>query len=141
MTTLFDIFVDHTGSEYGPVPAVDPADLKSVWVQTDSQAFPLGEQFAIPVDLYERACTPGADIRAVLVRVSILRMLRFMSESGGLISPWLHHGKPDDAVFKVVATFPVVKVQSEVRRRRLPINVGELIEQIWKEAKQRTRPL
>jgi hypothetical protein len=39
--------------------------------------------------------------------VSILRILRMLSGASGLISPSLHDGKPDDAVFKVVATVPV----------------------------------
>jgi hypothetical protein len=54
-------------------------------------------------------------------------MLKFMSESSGLISPWLHHGKPDDAVFKVVATFPVVRMPPGVRQAGLPLDVEELI--------------
>jgi hypothetical protein len=38
VATIFDNFVDGTGSKNGPVPAVDPADLKSIWaLQTDSQ--------------------------------------------------------------------------------------------------------
>lgn len=142
VATNSDIFGDGTGSENGPVPVVDPVDLKSVWaMQTDSQTLARGEQFAICVDLYKRVCSPGADVYAVFTRVSILRMLKSMSDSGGLISPWLHHGKPDDAVFKVVATFPMVRMQPGVRQGGLPLDVEELIRQIGKETKQRTRPL
>jgi hypothetical protein len=64
-----------------------------------------------------------------------------MSESGGLISPWLHHGEPDDAVFKVVATFPMIRMQPGVGRGGLPLDVEKLIKQIRKEAKQHARYL
>jgi hypothetical protein len=67
--------------------------------------------------------------------------LILMSESGGLISPWLHHGKPDDAIFMVVATIPMVRMQPGVRRGTLPFDVEELIRQIAKVAEQRTRAL
>lgn len=141
MTTIFDILVDGTGSENGPIPAVDPGDLKSIWaMQTDSQTVAPGEQFAINVDFYKGLCSPGADVRAVFIRISMLRMLKSMSESGGLISPWLHHGRPDDAVFEVVATFPMVRMHPGVRRAGLPLDVEKLIRQIGSEARQHTRP-
>jgi hypothetical protein len=60
----------------------------------------------IGVEQWKSACSPGADVRAVFFRVSMLRILQMLSGSGALISPWLHDGKPDDAVFKVVATLP-----------------------------------
>lgn len=83
MATIFDNFVDGTGSQNGPVPTVDPADLKSVWaMQTDSQTIAPGEQFATAInfDLYERVCSSGADVRAVFIRESMLRVLTLMSE-------------------------------------------------------------
>jgi hypothetical protein len=142
VATIFDIFVDGAGSENDPVPAVDPADLKGVWTtQTDSPTLVPGEQLAINVDFYKRVCSPGADVHAVFIRESMLRMLTLMSESGGLISPWLHRGEPDDAVFKVVATFPIFRMRAGVRRGGLPLDVEELIRQIAREAKQRIRAL
>lgn len=136
VATNLDILRNGTGWEKGPVPAVDPADLRRVWaVQNDLQALAPEEQFAIGFDIYKRSCSPGADVRAVFVRVSTLRKLKLMSESGGLISAWLHHGEPDDAVFKVVATFPMIRMQPGVRSEGLPIDVEELIRQIRKEAR------
>jgi hypothetical protein len=83
VATIFDILIDGTGSENDPVPSVDPADLKSVWTtQTDSPTLAAGEQFAINVDLYRRVCSPGADVRAVFIRESMMRVLTLMSESG-----------------------------------------------------------
>lgn len=140
VATKFDDFGDGSELEYGPVPAVDPADLRSFWVmQNHFQALGPGEQLAIGADPLERACSPGADVRAVFIRASMLRKLKLMSESGGLISPWLHHGEPDDAVFKVVATFPMIRMQPGVRRGRLFFDVEELMRQVRKEAKQHVR--
>jgi hypothetical protein len=107
-------------------------------MQNHVQALGPGEQSAIGTDPSERACNPRADVRAVFIRASMLRKLKLMSESGGLISPWLHHGEPDDAVFKVVATFPMIGMQPGVRRGGLPFDVEELIRQVRKQAKQRS---
>jgi hypothetical protein len=136
VATNLDILGDGTGSENGPVPAVDPADLRRVWaVQNDLQALAPEEQFEMGFDLYKRACSPGADVRAVFARVSALRKLKLMSASGGLISAWLHHGEPDDAVFRVVATFSMIRMQPGVRGEGLPLDVEGLVRQIRKEAR------
>jgi len=119
MATISDIFGDEPISENKPVAAVVPADLKSVWaILVDADAarrarFPV-QQVQIPLDLCKSACSAGADIRAVFFRVSQLWILKILSEGalglgpGDLINPWLNDGKPDDAVFKVVATLPMV---------------------------------
>jgi len=119
MATISDIFGDEPISENKPVAAVVPADLKSVWaILVDADAarrarFPV-QQVQIPLDLSKSACSAGADIRAVFFRVSQLWILKILSEGalglgpGDLINPWLNDGKPDDAVFKVVATLPMV---------------------------------
>jgi hypothetical protein len=62
-------------------------------------------------------------------------MLKSISESGRVISLWRHHGKPDDAVFKVAATFPMIRMQPGVRRGGLPLEVEEPIRWIREEAK------
>ena len=138
MATKFDIFDDGAELENGLVPAVDPADLRSVWaMQNDFQSVAPGGRCAIDADLCKRDCSPGTDVRAVFIRASILRKLKLLSESGGLISPWLHRGEPDDAVFKVVATFPMIRTQPGAGRGGLPLDVEELIRQLRKEARQR----
>jgi hypothetical protein len=98
VATTFDIFGEGPISENNPVAAVAPADLKSVWaMQDDVQAHSPGQQVAISVDLWKSACGPGADVRAVFFRVSMLRMLQMLSGSGGLISPWLLIKKESEA--------------------------------------------
>jgi hypothetical protein len=61
-------------------------------------------------------------------------MLQMLSGSGGLISPWLHEGEPDDAVFKVVATVPMIGLQVGTPRQGFPFDAEELIKLIEKES-------
>jgi hypothetical protein len=135
MTKSPDIFGDGPISENNPVAAVAPADLKSVWaMQDDVQARSPGQQVAISAELWRSSCGPGADVRAVFFRVSMLRMLQMLSGSGGLISPWLHDGQPDDVVFKVVATLPMIGLQLGTPRQGFPFDVEELIKLIKEES-------
>ena len=88
------------------VAAVAPSDLKSVSaMQDEMQARSPGQQVAISIDSWKNACSSEADVEAVFLRVSMLRMLQMLSGSGGLISPWLHDGKPDDAVLTLSQPF------------------------------------
>ena len=47
--------------------------------------------------------------------------------------PWLHDGKPDDAVFKALAVVPMTKMPPG-GREGLPFDVEELIRLIRKES-------
>jgi hypothetical protein len=52
VATKFGIFDDGAELENGLVPAVDPADLRSVWaMQNDFQSVAPGGRFAIDADL------------------------------------------------------------------------------------------
>jgi hypothetical protein len=62
----------------------------------------------------------------------MLRVLKMMTESGGLISVWLHDGKPENAVFKVLATMPMNGLPPG-GRQGLPFDVEEFIRLIEKE--------
>jgi hypothetical protein len=120
--------------ENHPVPAVDAADLKRVWAtQEEVNALYPGSRGMIAIGFCANACSLGADVRAVFLRVSMLRMLQMLSESGGLISPWLHEGKPDDAVFKVVATVPMIGLQL-VPRDGFPYDAEDFVALIKKES-------
>jgi hypothetical protein len=127
MATNSNPFADSILMKDGLIPIVDPADLKSVWaMQEDLIATHPGQQFGIASDLYQRACTPGANVQAVFFRGSMLRVLKMMTESEGLISPWLHDGKPEDAVFRVLATMPMNGLPPG-GRQGLPFDVEEFI--------------
>jgi hypothetical protein len=135
MARKFHLVGGSPGRENHPVPTVDPADLKSVWATQDEiQALYPGSRSMIAIGFCANACSPGADVRAIFLRVSMLRMLQMLSESGGLISPWLHEGKPDDAAFKVVATVPMTGLQLGVPSGGFPVDAEELIALIKKES-------
>jgi hypothetical protein len=134
MATNFNPFDDSSWPKDGLVPAVDPADLKSVWaIQNDFQARNPGQQGAISIDLFKRACKPGADVIAVLSRASMLGMLQYVSEGRHLKFPWIHDGKPEEIVFKLVATIPMVRLQPGVKHSGFPFDVEELIRLIMNE--------
>ena len=100
-----------------PVPLVDPADLKIVWElqqkvrgqQKVREQHP-GEQVGIDVRSYMTACSPGANTLAVWYRLSMLGMLSALSEKSGVPVeklPWMQSGKPDEFIFKALATLPM----------------------------------
>ena len=123
------------GSGNNMVAAVAPSDLKSVWaMQDEMQARSPGQQVAISIDSWKNACSSEADVETVFLRVSMLRMLEMLSGSGGLISPWLHGGKPDDAVFNVVATIPMAGMQIGKPFQGFPFDAEELIRLIKEES-------
>jgi len=135
MATTFDTFGDGPIiPENEPVAAVPPADLKKLSAMYDDVQARFPGQVSISGDLLKSACSPGADARAVFFRVGMLRLLQMLSHSGTLISPWLHDGKPDDAVFKAIATVPMLGVGVGTPREGFPFDVEELIKLIKKES-------
>jgi hypothetical protein len=106
-------------SQEGDIPAVDPADLKSVWaLMRDTQARNPGLCGTIGSDLYQSVCSPGADTTAVWYRVSMLGMMTKITPD--VLAQWTHDGEFDDAVFQVAATFPMEKMRTGVVRQGLP---------------------
>jgi len=117
-----------------PVAAVDPADLRSVWTMgRNVQANAPGQQTAIRIGCFERACSPGADTQAVWYRVAMLQML---AGPLGLLSPWLRDGELADVVFQVAATFPMKRPAVGVPQQGLPFDVQGFLEQIEKQNHQ-----
>ena len=111
----------------GPIPPVDPADLRSVWeMLREVQARRPGEHIIIGDEIYKRACSPGANVEAVWFRSSLIGMLDML----GMLRPWIHEGVVADAVFKVAATFPVNGMAIGVPRQGLPFDVQEFISQV-----------
>jgi hypothetical protein len=108
------------------IPPVNPADLRSVEaVQRDVRSRFPGKQVLMDNDAWKRACGPGADLFAMFYRIAFLEMLA----DRGLLSPWLHNGELDDAVFKVFATFPVKRIQKG-GQEGFPFDIQELTKQI-----------
>ena len=117
------------------IPPVAPADLKIVWtMKSEFQIRHPGQQFSIPVDSYERACSPQADFSAVFSRVSMLERVQYAAEAGHFRFPWIHDGQPEEIVFRIVATIPMTAPQPGVVHEGFPIDVEELIRQIKNES-------
>ncbi len=117
------------------VPSVAPADLKSVWAMTNEfQMRHPGQQVSIGTDLYKTACGPQANVGAVLSRLSMLGKVQQEAEAGHFRFPWIHDGEPEEVVFKIVATIPMVERPPGAVQEGFPIDVGELIRQIAAES-------
>jgi hypothetical protein len=92
------------------------------------ERFP-GQQVMYPMDGYEKALTPGADLHAVYQRVSMQYFLR-MNDSEKKISG-IHQEELGDAVFKVFATFPIQRIKTG--QKGYPFDADKLAEQIENE--------
>ena len=115
------------GIPEGPIPPVDPADLRSVWqMQREFQARVPGEQIGIGGEFYKRTCSPGANVRAVWFRTAMLGVLQML----GMLAPWIHEGVVADAVFNVAATFPMDGMKIGVPRQGFPFDVQEFLSQV-----------
>ncbi|MDQ1407192.1 MAG: hypothetical protein QOG55_2821 [Acidobacteriaceae bacterium] len=109
-----DLPPDLWEQQTGDVPAVKPDDLKSVWRLFGGQSRSTGE------NVYKSVCSPGADVRSVWYRASMLTLL----------ARWMRDGQPDDAVFEVLATFPMEKMRTGIVREGLPFDVEEFVKRI-----------
>ena len=117
------------GSQEGPVATVSPDDLRSVWkLFRDAQTQHPGECVSFSSGVYERVCSPGADVHAVWFRASMVGMLQMVSPE--LLTQWTHNGELDDAVFQVAATIPMEKMKTGVQREGLPFDVDEFVKQV-----------
>lgn len=117
------------------IPPVTPADLKTVWaMKNEFQIRHPGQPVSISVDSYKRACSPRADFSAVFSRVSMLERVQYAAEAGHFRFPWIHDGQPEEIVFKIVATIPMVAPQPGVVHEGFPIDVEELIRQMKNES-------
>jgi hypothetical protein len=91
------------------------------------------QYFSVGIDYFRRVCSPGANVGAVWYRLSILEMLRHISEITGTSLPWPREGKPGDAVFKALATVRMTGLPPGVVRKVPPFDPDELIRLIKEE--------
>lgn len=119
------------GIPEGPIPPVDPADLRSVWeMSRQFQARTSGQQIGIGAEFYKHACSPGANVGAVWFRTAMLGMLEML----GMLAPWIHDGVVADTVFKVAATFPMNGMRIGVPRQGFPFDAQGFLAQVHEEA-------
>jgi hypothetical protein len=105
------------------VPSADPADMRKVWEFHLSQP----SNHATGRGVLEQLC-PGADVRVVSHRTKMLQMLK----ASGSLTPWLHEGRLDDAVFTIAATFPMKGMQLGTVYEEFPMDVPEFLRQVEK---------
>ena len=115
------------------VPTIDVADLRSLWsIYRDMEVRNIGALGSIGIRIVRDACSPGADIGAVLYRSSILTILEIYP--GDLLARWKRSGEFDEVVFRVAATIPMKWVEGGVPQSHLPFDVDAFIQELQKES-------
>ena len=97
-----------------PIPPVEPGDLRAVREFIDRVRAEMPEtnvtkqpsSIGISAKLLAEVCSPGANVMAVYARSILLDVL----VGQGLLAPWQHGARLDDAVFNVAATLPIPKL-------------------------------
>jgi hypothetical protein len=118
------------GSAAGDLVApVNPADLRAAWKMYGDIRAHAGEGAgSIDIRSFQQLSSSGSDGIAVWYRSSMLAMLQQMMPE--TLSRWTHDGEVDDAVFQVLATFPIKKMPVGVPQEGAPFDVDEFVRQI-----------
>jgi hypothetical protein len=111
-----------------PVPVVDFADMRAVWafVQDVQKRHPEG--IAIGMGAYKSVCSPGADIRAVGYRLSMLGLLEHF------LQPAYTGGQWSEAALKAAAKMELTWLPVGVPQKGLPFDVMQFLAQAQAEA-------
>jgi hypothetical protein len=111
----------------GPVPEVDPEDLKTLWrEQHDPQGRHSGE-YVMAMDFAQQLCKPGADIKAVFHRSSMIWLLSQFARKQ--LGPWVKDEQVLDVVFRTMAKIPMEWL-GHAPRQGLPFDVEEFFRQL-----------
>jgi len=106
----------------GAVTAVNPDDLRRAWEFHKTQG---GHDRAAGFALFKEACHLGEDANAVVYRLTILQFIE-----RGVLPGVQQEGKLDDAVFRVLATFPMIAMEVGKIYSGMPFDVEEFRRQI-----------
>jgi hypothetical protein len=121
------------GNAGEPVPAVDGADIKSVWtIHQDLEAHHPGGVVGVDISILEKICSPGADICAVTYRLGMLELLEMCP--GDLLAPWKRSGAFNEAVFRVAATIPMKWMEMGAPQSGFPFDVDTFLQELHKES-------
>jgi len=105
------------------IPPVGPDDLRRVW----SVKPPWTR------DSRKEACSPGADVSAVVRRSQMIRTLTTLK----LLTPWTHNEQLDEAVFRLAATFPLHEMRYRSYKipgdEHYPFDPNAFVESLVKE--------
>jgi hypothetical protein len=91
-----------------PIPPVAEDDLRRLHeVSADMAKRRVGKDGMVSVDLMARVCSPGANLPAVWLRHTQLRLLIRQ----GVLAKWQRNADWDDAVYRVAAIIPMNGLQ------------------------------
>jgi hypothetical protein len=120
-----DAFLGRAGT---PVPVVDPEDLKTVWrIYEETNARHLG-LVATGTSIFEAACKPGADIKAVCYRSMMMGLLRTLSEKSSQaveLKRWFMKGTPSESAFQAMAVLSLQWPSPHQVRHGPPLDLEE----------------
>jgi hypothetical protein len=115
-----------SGAPGEPVPQVDPEDVRAVWkLGQDVKKDHPGVEVAIGMALFEAACKPGAEVKAVVYRANHMWILQFMLP--GIFEPWTKDGELTEPVFRAAAQVPMEWMAVGVVRHRLPFDADDFM--------------
>jgi hypothetical protein len=108
----------------GPLPPVDPKDLKLMW-EFYRDVGKDGKGSAIAFGLLQAVCGQGANVMVVWQRMSMISTLIMI---GPMLAPWQHGEELDDIVFRVASTFPINGMKCGVRYESLPFDLDGFLQ-------------
>jgi hypothetical protein len=86
------------------IPPVAEEDLRRLHeVSADMAKRRVGKDGMVSIDLMARVCSPGANLPAVWLRYTQLRLLIRQ----GILAEWQHDADWDDAMYRVAAIIPM----------------------------------
>ena len=121
----FDVLFGKAGE---PVPVADVADIKLMWAHYQELKAQHPGGVAVEMGVWKQLCSPGADIRAVSYRCSMLGMLEMM-----LRAAW-SRGDLSENAFKVAARMDLEWMAVGVVRNSLPFSLEQFLVEVQGQA-------
>lgn len=108
---------------------MDPEDVRAVWKlrQEVKRDYP-GVNVGIGVEIFERACKPGANIPAITYRASHIAMLQHIVPQ--IFDPWTKDGELANSVFRAASQVPMEWIGVGVVRRGLPFDIEDFMRRV-----------
>ena len=111
------------------VPVVDPEDLKNLWTYSQElRARHSNGGTATGIAVFQQMCCPGADVRAVWYRSSMLGVLAGMLESA-----W-PGGELSETALKVASRMELNWMAVGVPQKGLPFDVVQFLAEVQAES-------
>ena len=116
-----------------PVSTVDPKDVKAVWeLSIDFEREHPGRPGAVGIEIFKAACSPGANIQAIIHRTQMLWVVQHASREA--LAPWTKDDQLADEVFRAIATVPMEWMGVGVPRQGLPFDADDFLRRVREAA-------